>query len=1793
MLAVSGTCLLDAQDCNSNGRPDENDALTGASADCNANRVPDECENALFFRNGSDLVQVPRVPRFSRARDFDHDGDVDLMVGTFFSQKSAIVLLSNDGVGKFESRIVHEGGPLYFMEIADFDSDGELDMATANNDEILVFRNEGLVDFGEPTSLTPPFETRIVRGGDVNGDGTPDLISVSRDTPQAVVMLNEGKDGFSDPMLFDLPQVASAVLPGDFNGDGVLELVTLHRTAPNFDVAFYSSDGAGHFSLSTTLEIDNLRLTSLRAADLDLDGDLDLVTTAVRKLTILENDGQGVFSIARSISDTIRKDLQIADFDGNGFPDLAFNPDASTLAIRLNDGSAEFSIVHELNLERTVGPLQVADFDGDGDVDLGTISSDPDGVALILNGEELPLSLRSTTFSLPGRPHAADTGDLNGDGVLDLVLGVPNGRVITAIGDGQGGVVINRTDASSGVHTLSMTVGDFDGDGKVDAINTDTPRAIVHFHRGDGNGGFLDTTSHAVGDFPVHIESPDVNGDGHLDLAVANQRSGTITVLVNQGDGTFVDRRDYRADNVSSVTTPDLDGDGLPDLAVAAPARVSVRLNLGDGVFGNAKFYDTCCPTNDIVSGDFNRDGHVDLVTANGNARSCSVFLNRGDGTLSAAGEVPVGGSPISMITTDVNADGELDLVTANEVNQSIAVVFGRGDGTFGSQTIHRTGTGLRFVLPVDLDLDGDPDLVTVNRIAMSLTLHLNDSKVGIQSFLEEICTELDFHRFSTTPTRPVSDLERFVKFLVPVRDDPELLPLVFQNTRRFGLHQEFLGTVFPDVFPALTPEEYNAMVGLRATRKYFAGVLSLMKTDTGPLYGFSIFARYSDPEERPSVQEIGAVHERLRQSFLLGPLAYAPSSPAAVAVAREWVEPDFEVYLGAESSSSSTYEPYTRGVGHGRVRLLDPTEFLDASNRGLFSFQDVLVLREAPRDIEGVVGGVITAELQGELSHVALRTARRGTPNAFVADAFEVFAPFEGKLVRLEVKGSRFDVREATLDEAEAWWVDNRPQISALPEVDESHADLTGLGEIAALEALSEELEPRFGGKASNLGRLQGILDGDFEEFRERGFVIPVRYYFEFLRSNFRTSFVGPHLVSYEEYLQELLVHPDFIADPELRFRVLEEFRDRMREEGLVDGELVERLSSRIEEVFGSKQVMVRFRSSSSSEDVLEFNGAGLYDSTGACVLDTLDADLLGPSHCELERNNERPIERALKRVWSSLWNFRAFEERAFFGLPQDRAAMAILVTRAFLDEVANGVAFTGNPSNPSDRRLIVTSQVDEFSVVSPEPGVLPAKDILEVEDGVVRTIVRATPSSLQPPGVNVLSDDDLRELGRLLAHTDQHFPLDLGEHSREKVLLDIEFKKESDASLAVKQVRPFLITAPEEPSPTFELEIPANTSICGAFSWQRDARDEYELKSMVLLQAGTVLLPTRVETFTGRLFQEVLFGPLRERAVPVEDGVFRVVSSQTGNGRVHYEFEYEQELTLESGDRLLLRLELPDFDAIDGEAVVLTEIVDADYVTDRVALRATLIRVDESTESLVYASCDYESLPLWEIRAELDDGTTLELAERYLPELNLDQGPARLVHARASLDPLGPENVQRETSDYWNLVYSSERHNVRVHHWVLLEPPVTVNGIAAPIRAIELVQPDSTTGLETGEGRYLDADLQVIATRSLKFYERTQVNGGGPRVFPFSRGDPNVDGSIDASDALMLMRYLFLGAEPPECEKSADANDDGRVNITDAVRVLLHAFSGAGPLPTPFGACGQDPTSDVLSCVSFRACP
>jgi hypothetical protein len=88
------------------------------------------------------------------------------------------------------------------------------------------------------------------------------------------------------------------------------------------------------------------------------------------------------------------------------------------------------------------------------------------------------------------------------------------------------------------------------------------------------------------------------------------------------------------------------------------------------------------------------------------------------------------------------------------------------------------------------------------------------------------------------------------------------------------------------------------------------------------------------------------------------------------------------------------------------------------------------------------------------------------------------------------------------------------------------------------------------------------------------------------------------------------------------------------------------------------------------------------------------------------------------------------------------------------------------------------------------------------------------------------------------------------------------------------------------------------------------------------------------------------------------------------------------------------------------------------------------------------------------------------------------------------------------------------------------------------------------------------------------------------------FARGDVDASGALDLTDAIALLWSLFLGAEPPGCEKAADADDDGELKITDAVSILGHLFLGGARLPEPSGDCGSDPTDDALTCASSSAC-
>jgi hypothetical protein len=221
--------------------------------------------------------------------------------------------------------------------------------------------------------------------------------------------------------------------------------------------------------------------------------------------------------------------------------------------------------------------------------------------------------------------------------------------------------------------------------------------------------------NYGVGASPKSVVAADLDGDGDQDLAVANWGSNDVSVLKNNGDGTYAPAASYVTGQfAASVFAADLDGDGDQDLVVAngGPDNVSVLKNNGDGSFASAVNYAVGASPKSVVAADLDGDGDQDLASANYMSDNVSILKNNGDGTFASAGSYPVGTRPNSIVAADLDGDGDKDLAVANDVSSNVSVLKNNGDGTFASAVPYTADGPARSVVAADLDGDGDQDLV-------------------------------------------------------------------------------------------------------------------------------------------------------------------------------------------------------------------------------------------------------------------------------------------------------------------------------------------------------------------------------------------------------------------------------------------------------------------------------------------------------------------------------------------------------------------------------------------------------------------------------------------------------------------------------------------------------------------------------------------------------------------------------------------------------------------------------------------------------------------------------------------------------------------------------------------------------------------------------------------------------------------------------------------------------------------------------------------------------------------------
>ena len=347
----------------------------------------------------------------------------------------------------------------------------------------------------------------------------------------------------------------------------------------------------------------------------------------------------------------------LADFNNDQHPDIAsVSGGFGHLDINLNNGDGTFAAPVNYDTGFVAQAVVVGHFNSDQQPDLAVACDFPsnDGVSILLGNADGTFQ-PFTNYNAGGQtPHSIAVGDFTGDGMQDLITAndqFANNSVSMLPGNGDGtfGTALVFT---AGQQPLDVAVGDFNRDGRLDAVTADTGTPS-----GTGNG-------------PI----------------------GTVTLLLGNGDGTFVASPNLTVSQPGPILATDLTGDNIPDLAVVTKSvpynGVTIFPGLGDGTFGPRILTPTINQPSAVAFGFFNGDGYADLAVTTNNG--VTVLINNGDGTYVTRYDYAVTGSPTWVAVDNFNGDSAPDLVVAN--SGGVSILLGNGDGTFRSAIDRSSG---------------------------------------------------------------------------------------------------------------------------------------------------------------------------------------------------------------------------------------------------------------------------------------------------------------------------------------------------------------------------------------------------------------------------------------------------------------------------------------------------------------------------------------------------------------------------------------------------------------------------------------------------------------------------------------------------------------------------------------------------------------------------------------------------------------------------------------------------------------------------------------------------------------------------------------------------------------------------------------------------------------------------------------------------------------------------------------------------------------------------------------------
>jgi hypothetical protein len=700
----------------------------------------------LFFQPPTYAGSPPTV-----TADFNGDGKPDL------ASADGTVQLGN-GDGTFKTGTPWTTGQSVAstaaIAAADFNGDGKLDLVVSSGTSLYVLLSNGDGTFQTAISTNVGTSISPFVVADVNGDGKADVLGIG--ASGLFVFLGKGNGTFAPGVSYGLVgnQAVLVMAVADFNGDGHLDVVLAASGGSSAGlVSVYIGNGNGTFQPAIT-STGVTRPTSLATGDFNGDGKLDLALSdsSTSETSILLGNGNGMFQAFGSPLPTYGT-LATADVNGDHILDLVVGSlDFAEIFLGKGDGTFNLkdSYFDGAFFFQNQSDIVVADFNGDGKPDLATA-----GVVLLGNGDgtfqgDSGVPIPASQFGFSG----GVSGDFNNDGVADVALLSNNNasNLYILLDDGTGKFSLAHTYVLP-TPGSSIVTGDLNGDGKLDlvvvasgVVNGVSQWSLVVF-LGNGDGSFGPPINFPQGTSAGGaLAVADFNGDHKLDVAVLS--GSGLEVFLGKGDGTFGAPVSYFAGTgVTSFVVADFNNDGIPDLAAAGSAGLALLLGKGDGTFQGATF--TTLPIFGLLgAADLNRDGNVDLVAYTNappgsisGANGILVLLGNGNGTFTALPQTSLlsMGTPVSLV--DLNGDGKLDLVetltTHSPSLTSVQVALGNGDGTFANPISVLQQGGVQCgcaVFVADFNHDNRPDLAVA--YPEGLTTVLNTSGPPAPDFL-------------------------------------------------------------------------------------------------------------------------------------------------------------------------------------------------------------------------------------------------------------------------------------------------------------------------------------------------------------------------------------------------------------------------------------------------------------------------------------------------------------------------------------------------------------------------------------------------------------------------------------------------------------------------------------------------------------------------------------------------------------------------------------------------------------------------------------------------------------------------------------------------------------------------------------------------------------------------------------------------------------------------------------------------------------------------------------------------